>query len=309
MNMSTMNKILGVDGMKKFLLLFTLMLLVFNYSYSVSKIMPENDWKVKKLKGKVKTMVSKIDEYDYSEKVENKIEIVTNFNENGYITEEVNYYNGDKKQTTTNKYNKDGLLIESKEVPGRKWEHTYKYDKNGNLVETKKPEIRTGADKKHLQYKENIYDKNGRIIEENWYVKEVGYEKDFVLSSSYTNVYDSKGLLIELRDNMIFSNSIKFTYEYDSKGGYLRTGLSTSRTIQQYFDKNGIEKETLSTSWISKDTEPRVDQHLKMETKLDGKGNIIEETEIRIEIINEKTREYKENGIRKKTVITYEYYE
>ena len=295
--------------MKKFLLLFTLMLLVFNYSYSVSKIMPENDWKVKKLKGKVKTMVSKIDEYDYSGKVRDKIEIVTNFNENGYITEEVNYYNGDKKQTTTNKYNKDGLLIESKEVPGRKWEHTYKYDKNGNLIETKKPEIKTGADKKHLQYKENIYDKNGRIIEENWYVKEVGYEKDFVLSSSYTNVYDSKGLLIELRDNISFSNSIKFTYEYDLKGGYLRTGLSASRTIQQYFDKNGIEKETLSTSWISKDTEPRVDQHLKMETKLDGKGNIIEETEIRIEIINEKTREYKENGIRKKTVITYEYYE
>ena len=297
--------------MKKFLLLFTLMLLVFNYSYSVSvsKIMPENDWKVKKLKGKVKTMVSKIDEYDYSGKVRDKIEIVTNFNENGYITEEVNYYNGDKKQTTTNKYNKDGLLIESKEVPGRKWEHTYKYDKNGNLVETKKPEIKTGADKKHLQYKENIYDKNGRIIEENWYVKEVGYEKDFVLSSSYTNVNDSKGLLIELRDNISFSNSIKFTYEYDANGGYLRTGLSTSSTIQQYFDKNGIEKETLSTSWISKDTEPRVDQHLKMETKLDGKGNIIEETEIRIEIINEKTREYKENGIRKKTVITYEYYE
>ena len=295
--------------MKKYLMLFTLMLLVFNCSYSVSKIMPENDWKVKKLKGKVKTMVSKIDEYDYSGKVRDKIEIVTNFNENGYITEEVNYYNGDKKQTTTNKYNKDGLLIESKEVPGRKWFHTYKYDKSGNLVETKKPEIRRGADKKHLQYKESIYDKNGRIIEENWYVKEVGYEKDFVLSSSYTNVYDSKGLLIELRDNIWFSNSIKFTYEYDSKGGYLRTGLSTSSTIQQYFDKNGIEKETLSTSWISKDTEPRVDQHLKMETKLDGKGNIIEETEIRIEIINEKTREYKENGIRKKTVITYEYYE
>jgi len=286
-----MNKILGVGRMKKFLLLFTLMLLVFNYSYSVSKIMPENDWKLKKLKGKVKTMVSKIDEYDYSGKVENKIEIVTNFNENGYITEEVNYYSGDKKQIYSNKYNKDGLLIESNDYIGRKWFHTYEYDKNGNLVETKKPEIRRKSDKKHLQYKKNTYDKNGRIIEEKWYTKEVGYQKDFELSGSYTNVYDSKGLLIELRDNMIFSNS---------------------RTIQQYFDKNGIEKETLSTSWISKDTEPRVDQHLKMETKLDGKGNIIEETEIRIEIIeiiNEKTREYKENGIRKKTVITYEYYE
>ena len=55
--MNTMNKILGVGRMKKFLLLFTLMLLVFNYSYSVSKIMPENDWKVKNLKGKVKTMI------------------------------------------------------------------------------------------------------------------------------------------------------------------------------------------------------------------------------------------------------------
>ena len=91
--------------------------------------------------------------------------------------------------------------------------------------------------------------------------------------------------------------------------GYNDNDLIPLPKYTEYFDKNGIEKETLSTSWISKDTEPRVDQHLKMETKLDGKGNIIEETEIRIEIINEKTREYKENGIRKKTVITYEYYE
>ena len=64
--MNTMNKILGVGRMKKFFLLFTLMLLVFNYSYSVSNIIPENDWKKMNLKGKVKTMVSKIDEYDYS---------------------------------------------------------------------------------------------------------------------------------------------------------------------------------------------------------------------------------------------------
>ena len=56
--------------MKKFLLLFTLMLLVFNYSYSVSKIMPENDWKLKKLKGKVKSMVKTEYEYDSSGKLE-----------------------------------------------------------------------------------------------------------------------------------------------------------------------------------------------------------------------------------------------
>ena len=45
--------------MKKFFLLFTLMLLVFNYSYSVSKIMPENDWKKMNLKGIVMKMVKK----------------------------------------------------------------------------------------------------------------------------------------------------------------------------------------------------------------------------------------------------------
>ena len=50
--------------MKKYLKFFILMLLVFNYSYSVSKIMPENDWKVKNLKSKVKTMVKTEYEYD-----------------------------------------------------------------------------------------------------------------------------------------------------------------------------------------------------------------------------------------------------
>ena len=106
----------------------------------------------------------------------------------------------------------------------------------------------------------------------------------------------------------------KVTYKNDEANGKYESYFENGKTLYSdgtYINgkKNGIEKETLSTSWISKDTEPRVDQHLKMETKLDGKGNIIEETEIRIEIINEKTREYKENGIRKKTVITYEYYE
>ena len=43
--MNTMSKFLGVGKMKKFFLLFTLMLLVFNYSYSVSRIMPENELK------------------------------------------------------------------------------------------------------------------------------------------------------------------------------------------------------------------------------------------------------------------------
>lgn len=39
--------------MKKILNLFLLMLLVFSYSYS--GVMPETDWKIKNLKGKVKS--------------------------------------------------------------------------------------------------------------------------------------------------------------------------------------------------------------------------------------------------------------
>ena len=77
--------------MKKYFILFTLMLLVFNYSYSVSKIMPENDWKVKNLKGKVKTMIKTEYEYDSSGKLEKTWVIETYFNEQGYITNEVQY--------------------------------------------------------------------------------------------------------------------------------------------------------------------------------------------------------------------------
>ena len=45
-----------------------LMLLVFSYSYA--GVMPETDWKVKKLNGKVKSMVKTEYEYDSSGKLE-----------------------------------------------------------------------------------------------------------------------------------------------------------------------------------------------------------------------------------------------
>ena len=44
------------------------MLLVFSYSYS--GVMPETDWKIKNLKGKVKSMVKTEYEYDSSGKLE-----------------------------------------------------------------------------------------------------------------------------------------------------------------------------------------------------------------------------------------------
>ncbi|MBF1219906.1 MAG: hypothetical protein HXM16_07850, partial [Fusobacterium periodonticum] len=73
--------------MKKYFKLFILMLLVFSYSYS--GVMPETDWKVKNLKGKVKSMVKTEYEYDSSGKLEKTWVTETYFNEQGYITDEV----------------------------------------------------------------------------------------------------------------------------------------------------------------------------------------------------------------------------
>ena len=87
--MNTMSKFLGVGKMKKFFLLFTLMLLVFNYSYSVSKIMPENDWKKMNLKGRVMKMVKKVHKYNSDGKSLGEEEITFIFNSQGYITTEI----------------------------------------------------------------------------------------------------------------------------------------------------------------------------------------------------------------------------
>ena len=70
--------------MKKFLLFFTLMLSVFNYSYSVSKIMPENDWKKMNLKGRVMKMVKKVHKYNTDGKSLGEEEITFIFNSQGY---------------------------------------------------------------------------------------------------------------------------------------------------------------------------------------------------------------------------------
>ena len=111
--------------MKKYFILFTLMLLVFNYSYSVSKIMPENDWKVKNLKGKVKTMIKTEYEYDSSGELEKTWVTETYFNQQGYITNEIQYVDNRLNQSIIYKNNSDGLPIKKDEVSRV---YSYKYE-------------------------------------------------------------------------------------------------------------------------------------------------------------------------------------
>ena len=62
--------------MKKYLILLILVLLVFNCSYSATKIMPENDWKKKGLKGKVSQMIATTYKYDRNGKLLKKKYII-----------------------------------------------------------------------------------------------------------------------------------------------------------------------------------------------------------------------------------------
>jgi len=282
--------------------------------------MPENDWKVKKLKGKVKTMVSKIDEYDYSGKVRDKIEIVTNFDENGYITEEVNYYNGDKKQTTTNKYNKDCLLIESKEVPGRKWEHTYKYDKNGNLVQIKRPKNsayggleRTTYNKagkiiRTQTFTQNQYDKAGvKITDDSNYLKDKNGEL-YQSLTDYSYIYNKDGKLQEIRDNVFSSGTIKYSYEYED-GLYVETTELVTQKFVTYYDKAGNEVYYMWATWRTSQEEPRIQLYLVFkDTKRDKYGNLTYQVANRVEVVDITKGKGNDVGIYEKKVIEYEYY-
>ena len=123
--------------MKKYFKLFMLMLLVFSYSYA--GVMPETDWKVKNLKGKVKSMVKTEYEYDSSGKLEKTWVIETYFNEQGYITDEVQYVDNRLNQSMIYKNNSDGLPIKKNEV-SRGYSYKYEETKDGNLLVTIKEE-------------------------------------------------------------------------------------------------------------------------------------------------------------------------
>ena len=110
--MNTMSKFLGVGKMKKFFLLFTLMLLVFNYSYSSLKIMPETDWKKMNLKGRVMKMVKKVHKYNTEGKSQGKEEVTFIFNSQGYITTEI--HGG--AFVLSYEYDENGYLIRSVDV-------------------------------------------------------------------------------------------------------------------------------------------------------------------------------------------------
>ena len=280
--------------MKKYLILLTLMLLAFNYSYSVSKIMPENDWKVKNLKGKVKTMIKTEYEYDSSGELEKTWVTETYFNQQGYITNEVQYVDNRLNQSIIYKNNSDGLPIKKDEV-SRGYSYKYEETKDGNLLVTIKEE---NVDKKNFPSLEKItYNKNGKKIHHLVYSGE-----ELITNDTY--IYNKKGNLIEIKNNTFPENSIKITYNYKANGDYEKiTDVATAKWTYLY-DKNGNEKEYISMIKQGSQGKPKISIYLKFkDITRDEHGNLTRSTSVRYDYSKKK-----ESSIYRKLENKYEYY-
>ncbi|ATV06588.1 hypothetical protein LDJ90_09405 [Fusobacterium vincentii] len=289
--------------MKKYSILFTLMLLVFNYSYSVSKIMPENDWKVKNLKGKVKTMIKTEYEYDSSGKLEKTWVIETYFNKQGYITNEVQYVDNRLNQSIIYKNNSNGLPTKKDEV-SRVYSYKYEETKDGNLLVTIKEE---NVDNENFPRLEKItYNKDGKKVHHLVYSG-----KELIVDDMY--IYNEKGNLIEIKkavstdvkDNRLRKNGIKITYNYKANGDYEKTTEVATAKWTYLYDKNGNEQEYISMIKTGSEGKTKISIYLKFkDITRDEHGNLTRRTSVRYDYSKKK-----EKGIYKRLENKYEYYD
>ena len=287
--------------MKKYLKFFILMLLVFSYSYS--GVMPETDWKIKNLKGKVKTMVKTEYEYDSSGKLEKTWVTETYFNEQGYITDEVQYVDNRLNQSIIYKNNSDGLPIKKDEV-SRVYSYKYEETKDGNLLVTIKEE---NVDNENFPLLEKItYNKNGKKVHHLVYSG-----KELITNDTY--IYNEKGNLIEIKkavstdvkDNRFRENSIKITYNYKANGDYEKTTEVATAKWTYLYDKNGNEQEYISMIKTGSEGKTKISIYLKFkDITRDEHGNLTRSTSVRYDYSKKK-----EKGIYKRLENKYEYYE
>ena len=278
--------------MKKYLKFFMLMLLIFSYSYS--GVMPETDWKIKNLKGKVKSMVKTEYEYDSSGKLEKTWVTETYFNEQGYITDEVQYVDNRLNQSIIYKNNSDGLPIKKDEV-SRVYSYKYEETKDGNLLVTIKEE---NVDNVNFPLLEKItYNKNGKKVHHLVYSG-----KELITNDTY--IYNEKGNLIEIKNNTFPENGIKITYNYKTNGDYEKTTEVATAKWTYLYDKNGNEQEYISMIKQGSQGKTKISIYLKFkDTTRDEHGNLTRSTSVRYDYLKKK-----EKGIYKRLENKYEYY-
>jgi len=277
------------------------MLLVFSYSYA--GVMPETDWNKKELKGKVKTMIKTEYEYDSSEKLEKTWVTETYFNEQGYITNEVQYVDNRLNQSIIYKNNSDGLPIKKDEV-SRVYSYKYEETKDGNLLVTIKEE---NVDNENFPRLEKItYNKDGKKVHHLVYSG-----KELIVDDMY--IYNEKGNLIEIKqavsadvkDNRLRKNGIKITYNYKVNGDYEKTTEVATAKWTYLYDKNGNEQEYISMIKTGSEGRTKISIYLKFkDITRDEHGNLTRSTSVRYDYSKKK-----EKGIYKRLENKYEYYD
>ena len=266
-----------------------------------SAILPESDWSKKDLKGKVKSMTATEYEYsmDGSGALENTRVKQTEFNKNGYIVQESEQINGVPNSSVLFEYGKDGLVRKKYQDSAV---YLYKYEFDGeNLVETAKEQYI--EDKFYPRTEKTTYGKDGKMI-----ARAVYSGRELVIDDSY--VYDEKGVLTRIENNMEPRHGIDISFERKPNGEYEKITQAPNSKWVYYYAANGDEMEYTSVNYFG--SEAKIWQILQFKDIMrDERGNLTHKTSVKFKPADKyyENGDITEIGLYKKLEISYEYYE
>lgn len=266
-----------------------------------SAILPESDWSKKDLKGKVKSMTATEYEYsmDGSGALENTRVKQTEFNKNGYIVQETEQINGVPNSSVLFEYGKDGL-VRKKYQDSAVYLYEYEFD-GENLVETAKEQYI--EDKFYPRTEKTTYGKDGKMI-----ARAVYSGRELVIDDSY--VYDEKGVLTRIEDNMEPRHGIEISFERKPNGEYEKITQAPNSKWVYYYAANGDEMEYTSVNYFG--SEAKIWQILQFkDISRDERGNLTHKTSVKFKPADKyyENGDITEIGLYKKLQISYEYYE
>ena len=269
--------------------------------YLNSAILPQSDWSKKDLKGKVKSMTATEYEYsmDGSGALENTRVKQTEFNKNGYIVQESEQINGVPNSSVLFEYGKDGL-IRKKYQDSAVYLYEYEFD-GENLVETAKEQYI--EDKFYPRTEKTTYGKDGKMI-----ARAVYSGRELVIDDSY--VYDEKGVLTRIEDNMEPRHGIEISFERKPNGEYEKITQSPGSKWVYYYAANGDEMEYTSVNYFG--SEAKIWQILQFkDISRDERGNLTHKNSVKFKPADKyyENGDITEIGLYKKLEISYEYYE
>ena len=266
-----------------------------------SDILPESDWSKKDLKGKVKSMTATEYEYsmDGSGTLENTRVKQTEFNKNGYIVQESEQINGTPNSSVLFEYGKDGL-VRKKYQDSAVYLYEYEFD-GENLVATAKEQH--VEDRFYPRTEKTTYGKDGKMIAQAVYSG-----RELVIDDSY--VYDEKGVLTRIEDNMEPRHGIEMSFERKPNGEYEKITQAPNSKWVYYYAANGDEMEYTSVNYFG--SEAKIGQILQFkDITRDECGNLTRKTSVKFKPADKyyENGDITEIGLYKKLQISYEYYE